>query len=217
MSCATRLASPMGVRSTQPTRSNESPQRSASSSARRVFPLPPAPVRVSSRADSSRLARSSSSRPRPTKRVRCTGTCAADSALTTSGDVILRCGSRGRKLCDGARYAPEPNVSTHRSVAPTVLEELLEDGEGLGGGEPAPHDEQGDRHTLEGGGEGAVEPRLAGETTRHQHQPLDLGRAEESQLEGGQATGIGGDDDHPVEPDSLEEVLHPSRDVLAVG
>jgi len=97
-----------------------------------------------------------------------------------------------------------------------VLEELLEEGEGLGGGEPAPHDEQGDRHTLKGGGEGAVEPRLAGEAAGHEHQPFDLLHAEQGELERRKTAGVRGDEDHAVEPDPLEEVLHPRRDVLAV-
>ena len=120
-------------------------------------------------------------------------------------------------MCDGARYAPEPNVSTRRDVASPVLEELLEKGESLAGGQPAPDDEERDRHPLVGGGEGAVEPRLTGETARHQHEPLDLLCAKESQLECSQAAGIGGDDRHPVEPDSFEEILHPGGDVRAVG
>src|SRR5689334_15887175 len=118
---------------------------------------------------------------------------------------------------ESARYAPEPNVSTHRSVAPTVPEELTEAQQGVRGPDTAPEDEEQDRNPLIGGGERAVEPRLTGQAARNEHEPLDLVHAEEGELERRETAGIGGDEHHAVEPDPFEEVLHPGGDVLAVG
>jgi hypothetical protein len=73
--CGTRAGSETGASSThQIPSANRDASREATASASRVLPLPPGPVRVSSRISSVRSSSSSeTSRSRPTKLVNCSG------------------------------------------------------------------------------------------------------------------------------------------------
>jgi hypothetical protein len=91
-------------------------RRAASSRASRVLPLPPGPVRVSSRAPASRRSRSASSRSRPTKPVSWRGSWLGRAPAASASCWPARISRYSSRVC-GSGSAPSSRRSTSRSCS----------------------------------------------------------------------------------------------------